>query len=178
SDRLHGAHRRLRPPAWLARRRARVARGLGLRVRVPARDDEPPSFRQGRLCLPDADRAVQFHLIDADPRDREPRRRCEPVRPPDREGSARGRLGATPGGTRRTGARTTGEEEVGTTCGSAGLQAALPCALSPLALGAEIRGALSLYEVAYRRLADAARLARALVHVELLTKISRHAVRI
>ena len=88
--RLLGPDGRVRPPERAERDDAGPARGLRLRVRVPARHDEPASDRQGRDRVPDADRAVQLHLLDADPRDRlSRRRRSQFVHPRSRTRSRR-----------------------------------------------------------------------------------------
>ena len=47
-----------------------------------------------RLRVPDADRTVHLHLLDAGARDRQPRRRCRPVRASHRRGGPATRMGS------------------------------------------------------------------------------------
>jgi cytidyltransferase-like protein len=61
---------------------ARAARGVGLRVRVSARGDEPQPLSRDGDHLPHALRAAHVHLGDAGARDRDPRGRCLGVRAP------------------------------------------------------------------------------------------------
>ena len=58
--------------------------GVGLRVRVPARGDEPQPLSGRRDGVHDALGAAHVHLGDAGARDRLARRRCLEIRPPAR----------------------------------------------------------------------------------------------
>ena len=73
---------RLRAQAARARGAARAARGVGLRVRVPARGHEPQPLSRDGNDFPHAFRAAHVHLGDPGARDRDAGRGRVRIRPP------------------------------------------------------------------------------------------------
>src|SRR5690606_12004798 len=76
---------------------ARAARGVGLRIRIPAGQHEPPPDPGGRDAVPHPGRAVRLHLVLAGARDLAPGRRRLGVRAAGRGQGAAGRVAADPG---------------------------------------------------------------------------------
>src|SRR5690606_30673176 len=83
---------RLRQVARARRDHPRAPRRVGLRVRVPARDDEPASDGGRRDGVPDADRALHVRLVEPRAGDRRVRRRRVAVRAPARRRAAQGQV--------------------------------------------------------------------------------------
>src|SRR3546814_220815 len=73
---------------------ARAARGVGLRVRIPAGQHEPAPDSRSRDAVPDARRAVRLHFVLAGARDLAPGRGCLRVRACGRGQGAAGRVAA------------------------------------------------------------------------------------
>src|SRR5690606_29287418 len=96
---------RLRQVARARRDHPRAPRRVGLRVRVPARDDEPASDGGRRDGVPDADRALHVRLVEPRAGDRRVRRRRVAVRAPARRGAAEGEVRAQMNGSQDAGAR-------------------------------------------------------------------------
>src|SRR5690606_38757554 len=85
--RIRRPHGGLRAGAGSRREHPRAARGLRLRVRVPARDDEPAPDRGRRDRVPDADGALHVRVVEPRAGDRGVRRRRDAVRASARRGA-------------------------------------------------------------------------------------------